>query len=141
MELGIWYQVGTVKLPGYPDTSKPDGYDLNGVKNPDGSASTSLLFSQRETFDGGVQLAVNLSGLGMSSNQQGPTDVRFDSGVCFAQWAYPATAGYYDYTCRQMAGNPSRMICAMTVHLSNPDPNSIWTAYNGRVVYYSAFSR
>jgi len=143
--LGYWMRVGAAKRSDY-DAHLTEGYDPNGLKNTDGSLDSELFFSQfTAPFDGSVRDQVQVLQLGNKDTSQGPYEVVITSGVSganFAEWGYDADGGFssthYDYDCRLMPQDSSKMICAITVRGAVYWP---WTTWNGAVVFYAAYAR
>ena len=155
---GTWRNVGKATVPGQPDASVRDGYDITGIKNSDGSPQISLQIQKggntgNTDFVGNPITApdsVTLLGLGTISAAQGPNELTFNGGkqeACFAQYSYGTSTGtalksYSNYECRLVANNAKKMICTNTGIVDPSEAANMVAAdkaWSGKVSAYYAF--
>ena len=155
---GTWRNVGKATVPGQPDPSVQEGYDVAGIKNGDGSPQISLQIQMggntgNTDFVGNPITApdsVTLLGLGVKAANQGPNELTFndkEQEACFAQYLYNSTThtvlkSHSNYECRLVSNNAKKMICTTTGIIDPSEAASTGpadNAWNGKVFAYYAF--
>jgi hypothetical protein len=133
---GSWINVGEADLASGKFGLK-NSYDPDGLKNSDGSPAFSLSFAMRPDFFGNQAIVVSISGLGEKTANEGPNSVTLtNTDACFAQKG--SLVEYYNYECRLLVHNRTRMICAIRVMgVHYPDPEN--AAWSNHIAGYDAY--
>ena len=148
---GQWKLIGRTEVPSAVSGDLfgfgiPQGFDPNGLTNPDGSLQT-LLFQTQTDFFGNSSQIVGLAGLGSAAVIQGPFAVSFlATGACFAQHVYDgrtrsfSDSAHFNNECR-LVKNRTALLCAMTFNGLIPAADLQYRPYDGQIVSYGLYIR
>jgi hypothetical protein len=144
---GDWIHVGTVEVPNQPLSFLRNTFDLEGLRNPDGSLQGLMKFTysgtDRTDFAGHpipASSSVSLFGLGREAQFREPVVVSNNSNssaACFSQ-ALNTGDSYLGYECRLLISDHRKMICALKWH-DDSSKGAAQEKWHNRVVGYMAY--